>query len=84
MVFNLQSCHEYSESGISEYVLAKFLIFIPIIFSLLALKFSQYLGRETVKEIPMANKERKIEALMVICERSGHTICLKLNFIVAL
>ena len=33
----------------------------------------------TVIEIPMANKDRKIEALMVILERSWRTICLKLN-----
>ena len=40
-------------------------------------KYQSYLGRETVTEIPMASKDRKIEALMVIFERSGRTICLK-------
>ena len=38
-----------------------------------------YLGSDTAIEIPMASKERKIEALMVILERSGRTICLKSN-----
>ena len=41
-----------------------------------------YLGSDTAIEIPIARSERKIEALMVIFERSGRTICLKSNFIV--
>ena len=38
-----------------------------------------YLGSDTAIESPIASKDRKIEALMVILERSERTICLKSN-----